>query len=230
MLQKKVEAMILCVSENRTDGIKLASRLTSQGFTALYAKLDAGESLCKAREIGGVIIDARESAQAAQRLCLCLQSLYPELPIAFLQKEGVVGEGLRAQILRVGADPLQEWADLLNFCRFSCDCRQELQTYGLALCGNGEALYMGYPLHLAAREYALLRLLLYRAPRAVPASELLSVCFPEGTQASANLAVQIRNLNRRAAQIDDRFPLVESVYGIGYRLRKGLLRKTLGRG
>ena len=75
---------------------------------------------------------------------------------------------------------------------------------------------------LSGTQHTVLRFLLYRAPLITPIDDILELCFPDGNTSVRSLTSLFHVINKRAALIDPR-PLIESVYGKGYRLRDGIL-------
>ena len=66
-----------------------------------------------------------------------------------------------------------------------------------------------------------------RAPETVSRNELLAVCFPEGSQKAENLTVHVAHINSKARLISG-LPLIKSVYGKDYRLRRGIVHTEEG--
>ncbi len=220
--------MLLFLTESREFGIRMAQGLLSRGILPLRAKPDAGIALCDARDTCGAVLDGRTNLLAAERLCNLLLAKYPELPIALLLPCQAFTGAYAARLIREVREQniLQE---IQNFCRECCGWKPELTTYALSMGSAPEqTYYLGYRLPLSPRQLSLLRFLFLRAPKPVDSFELLSVCFPESTQRDANLAVQISRINQTAVRCSG-MPLIESVYGFGYRLRSGIVSAPTSR-
>ena len=219
--------MILFLSKNEAHASAYASRLRERGVPILSAALDAGERLTDTRTVGGVVVDCRACARAADRLCERLRRAYPALPLLLLReaRDACVCEPF--QILPL-CDEEDAFEAIFDFCILTGMGRQALKAYSLSLDANGSVLYLGYPLGLTGRGGLLLRYLLYRAPMTVDARELLAVCFSEDARNTENLTAQICEINRRAARIDGASPLIECVRGKGYRIRRGLVSTERG--
>lgn len=161
----------------------------------------------------------------AESLCHSLRAAYPDLPILMIAPSHTPLNAPADCILRRDGELLQnEFRQLLlDFCYTSCGfCPKPMTSFFLTVGSDAKSVfYMGYPLRLSNRAYLLLRCLFYRAPKAVPAHDLLEICYPEGADAR-NLAVQIHHVNRAAKAIDPR-PLVVYEHGRGYRIRDGIL-------
>lgn len=220
--------MLLFLTESREFGIRMAQELLSRGILPLQARPDAGIALCDARDTCGAVLDGRTDTLTAERLCEHLLAKYPEMPIAMLLPRGTVTGACAARLIRETQEQsvLQE---IQRFCRECCGWKPELTTYTLSVGASPEqTCYLGYRLPLSPRQLSILRFLFLRAPKPVASFELLSVCFPECTQRDANLAVQISRINQTAARCAG-VPLIESVYGFGYRLRSGIVPSSSAR-
>lgn len=127
------------------------------------------------------------------------------------------------RIIRVA--PLREMAEeVLSLCA-ECGWRPQLSTYSLLVTNDpAETRLLGYRMALSPREHQILRVIYLRAPELVSRNELLSACFPEGSQRAENLTVQVNHINRKSREIGG-FTLIESVYGKGYILRPGIVHK-----
>ncbi len=200
----------------------MAEQLLKSGVCTRWAKLEAGVCLCERLDTCGVAIDGRRALASAESVIAELQERYPELPIALILPPAITVDIRAARLIRAKAG--EEVAEeLLTFCRELCNWRPILSTHALTVGPRAEdCRYLGYPLPTAPRERYILRFLFFRAPKTVSEEELLSVCFPENTQRAANLSVQIARLNRKATEAAG-MPIVESVYGRGYRLCGGIL-------
>lgn len=217
--------MLLFLTENRPFGIRMVSRLQSVGIVALFAKPDAGESLCHLRDTGGILLDGRDAPDRAQRLCLSLLTAYPDLPIALMLPRESLLEVSVARVLRGELDDDRLTEELLTFYLECCGGKTELSTFALSVGASPDRiLYLGYPLTLPPRAQTLLRFLFHRAPRTVSTPELMAVCFPEGTQKPTSLTTLVGIVNERASAISG-LPLIESVRGKGYRLADGIVKK-----
>lgn len=215
--------MLLFLTDRRLAGLSLTRRLAEHGMTVLQESPEVGEYLCRShRVISAVLIDGIPQADSAQRLCAQLRAQYEELPIALLLEKDVIADAAADCIIRC-AEPDAIATALLQFCR-SCGWRAALSTYALSINEDPEQTYLlGYRLPLSPREHQIVRFLFLRAPEIIGQDELMSVCFPEGLQSAANLPVQIHHINRKARAIS-RLPLVENVYGKGYRLCSDLVQ------
>lgn len=215
--------MLLLLTANRAFGIRMSVDLLRRGILPLWAAPGAGLWLCRQHDTCGAVLDGRNGLPRIERICAALRRENPDMPIALLLPDGAVAAGAPDRLIRQCAD-----ADILRetvaFCTEVCGWRARMSTYALTVGETPEETrYLGYPLRLAPRELCILRFLFFRAPGTVSAFELLSVCFPENTQRAANLAVQIGNINRRAREVAG-LPLIENVYGKGYRLCGGIVK------
>lgn len=217
--------MLLFLTENRSFGIRMVTRLQAEGIIALFAKTDAGESLCHLCDTGGVLLDGRDDPNRAQRICLSLLTAYPELPIALILPQRILLEVSVARVLRGDFEDNRLTEEILAFYLECCGGKTEISTFALSVGASPDRfLYLGYPLTLPPRAQTLLRFLFHRAPRTVSTSELMAVCFPEGTQKETSLTTLVGIVNERARAISN-LPLIESVRGKGYRLADGIVKQ-----
>ena len=213
--------MLLLITDRPLLARVLTERLSENDIFLFRAPLETARMICDRRDTGGVILDCVGARESSEALCRDLRMRYSEMPIAAIVPPKVLADLPVDMLLRDG--DLEAICDgALEFCRL-CGWRHEtLRVHDLSVGNTPEHVYyMGYPLTLAPREYAILRCLFYRMPRLTSADELMSLCFPGARIGIANLSVQIASINRRATEIDPR-PLIVNVYGKGYRLREGL--------
>lgn len=215
--------MLLFLTDRKQTGLSLTRRLAEHGMTVLQESPEIGEYLCRShRPISAVLIDGIPQASAAQKLCTQLRAQYEELPIALMLEEGVIADAAADRIIR-RSDPETVAKEILQFCK-DCGWHSTLSTYTLSVSDDPDQTYLlGYRLPLSPREHQIVRFLFLCAPEVVGQDELMSVCFPEGSQSAANLPVQIHHINRKARTIS-KLPLIENVYGKGYRLCSELVQ------
>lgn len=196
--------------------------LSAHGLTVLTERMTAAQLLCERHDLGALVIDGTENASAAAALCVRLRAAHPELPIAFLLgRDGTVDIAADSILRGETIDEVAE--EILSFCR-AHGWSSVLSTYALLMTESPEQTrLLGYPLPLSPREHRVLRLLFLRAPQIVTRLELLAVCFPEGSQREQDLTVHVNRINKKARRIIE-LPLIEGVYGKGYRLRAGIVR------
>ncbi len=192
------------------------------GVYALCCPHETALFICNKHDIGGVLLDCRDEPKDAEILCRKLRELYPPMPVAALCAKGYVADLPADRIIR-DTDERHLDAEITDFARCNCGFRPpHFSTFYLDLSrGYRQVTYMGYPLRLEPRAYALLQVLMYRAPKMASIDELLDLCYREG-QRVINLGVQIHYINQAAKKIYPR-PLIESVWGKGYKIRDGIL-------
>ena len=215
--------MLLLLSEPCKLRETLATLLREEGIPALVATPDVGESLLDVHDVGGVILNGISKPHEADALCLGLLSRYPDLPVALLLPTEYSVVSPAARILRIPTPIVSLREEILAFCIHQCGCKSSPSTHALTLSPSGTARYLGYSIHLSPLEASALRLLLFRAPHAVRSHELISVCFPNGSQGLPALSDLISSINRRFSSISPDTRLIESVFGFGYRLRDGIV-------
>ncbi len=214
--------MILFVTDRQTLRGLSVSHFLSAGIFSYVCPIETARFLCEKKDISGAIIDGVPALSQAEALVGDLRLRYPELPMALIAPPDSVPNA-SAEVIRNDAD-LPVLADaLISFIRERVGWKYDLTTYSLSLpSDSAEATLLGYPFPLSPREAVILRCLFAFAPRVVSSDDLLTLCFPEGTQRAANLSVQISRINRRAANIG--LPdLIVSEYGKGYRLNRAII-------
>lgn len=216
--------MLLIVSDRSAFRRDLSIALTARGIFCFSVPYETARFYCDEKDIGGALLDGIPRIDLAEQLCRDFVGRYPEMPVAVLLRPEVIPDLPASRLIRLsGSDPAVEPVE--SFCLELCGWRQELSTYALTVGNDPEKTrLLGYPLPLSAREHILLRCLFYRAPRLTSPDDLLSLCFPEGTQKIGNLSVLISRINRASKTVCG-FPLIVSEYGKGYRLTGGIVSK-----
>ena len=214
--------MLIFLTDRKHPGLELTRRLTDAGLAVLTERTTAADYLCRERDMGALLVDGIPDSPAATELCRGMRAAYPELPIALILDSGTVADTVADCVIR--AQSVSEIAaEVVAFCR-NHGWSPELSTYTLFVTDDpGKTRLLGYRMALSPREHQVLRLIYLRAPETVLRSELLSVCFPEGSQRAENLTVHVNRINAKARELSG-LPLIESVYGKGYRLRSGIVR------
>ena len=204
-------------------GKQLAADLCAQGIFTFECPPETGAFYCEAKDTGGVILDCIPDLATGEALCGALRKSYPQMPILAIVPNASIPNLEADRILRT-TNPNLLLQDILDFCTTLCAWSSKpLSSYFLTVGKTPEeTVYMGYPMPLFPRAHRILKCLFYRFPKLTSADDLMSLCYPNGTEQIGNLAVQIRHINQAAAKIDKR-PLVINVYGKGYRLRDGIL-------
>lgn len=216
--------MLIFLTDRKQFGLELTRILSESGLPVLMERPNTAEYLLRERTVGALLIDGVPNVSASLALCAEMRAECAELPIALILSQTASADTVAAdRIIRVA--PLRRIADeVLAFCA-SCGWRPRLSTYTLLVTDvPSETRLLGYCMALSPREHQILRLIYLRAPETVSRNELLSACFPEGSQQAENLTVHVNRINRKAKEIGG-LPLIESVYGKGYRLRTGIVRE-----
>lgn len=215
--------MLIFLTDRKLLGLELTRILSEAGLPVLMERPEAAEYLCRERTVGALLIDGIPNASAARALCNRIRAEYSELPIMLILAQNANADTKADRIIRVA--PLREMAEeVLSLCA-ECGWRPQLSTYSLLVTNDpAETRLLGYRMALSPREHQILRVIYLRAPELVSRNELLSACFPEGSQRAENLTVQVNHINRKSREIGG-FTLIESVYGKGYILRPGIVHK-----
>lgn len=214
--------MLIFLTDRKHPGLELTRRLTDAGMAVLTERTTAADYLCREHHMGALLVDGIPDFRTATDLCRDMRATYPELPIALLLDTDTIADTVADCVIRAQSVP-DIAAEVLAFCR-NHGWKPELSTYTLFVTDDpGKTRLLGYRLALSPREHQVLRLIYLRAPETVSRNELLSVCFPEGSQRAENLTVHVNRINVKARGLSG-LPLIESVYGKGYRLRSGIVR------
>ncbi len=214
--------MLLFVTNRSRLARSLAASLLPRGIYLLHAPLETAEFMCDTKDIGGLLLDCVTDPDAAVTLAHTLRDRYPHLPMAAILSPHALLDLPADRLLRQAeTDTLVESvSEFCALCGWNCD---RMGVFDLDMTQDPDkTYYMGYPLPLSPREHAILRCLFYRSPHLTSSDDLMSLCYPLERKGISNLAVLIRRINQRAAEIDPR-PLIISVYAKGYRLRDGIL-------
>ncbi len=215
--------MLILITDRRDFGRTLSAHLREGGIFLIQCPTEVALFTCEHYDTGGVVLDASTDLHAAELLCASLRKHYPALPIAVIALPEQIPELEAERVLRDRGVPADTADEIAAFYRV--DCGWNLPVFSVYRLSTGiqpgSAVYMGYPLRLPPAEHMLLRFLFYRISQVTSVQEILTVCFPDGTQSRATVSVHVANINRLAAEIDPR-PLIVNVYGKGYRLRDGL--------
>lgn len=92
--------------------------------------------------------------------------------------------------------------------------------------GNCVVTYQGQPLHLTAKEYEILELFLRNNQRIFSQSALIERLWSVDETPSENaVRTQIKSLRQKLKQAGASANLIETVYGLGYRLNSALIEK-----
>lgn len=215
--------MLIFLTDRKLLGLELTRILSDAGLPVLMEHPEAAEYLCRERTVGALLIDGVPNASAARALCNRLRAEYTDLPIMLILAQNASADTVADRIIRVS--PLREMAnEILTLCA-DCGWRPRLSTYTLLVTDvPADTRLLGYRMALSPREHQVLRVIYLRAPELVSRSELLATCFPEGSQRAENLTVQVNRINHKAREIGG-LPLIESVYGKGYILREGIVKR-----
>lgn len=218
--------MLLLVSDRRELRRALTAALTQRGIFLMDAPIESAAHVSHEKDTGGILLDTRPEPKRASGLFVLLRERYPEMPIALLaaptEQISLPADAiLRQEAIESLAEESEEFYRL--HCGWSCEV---LSSHALSVgLSTGECRYLGYPLSLTPVERRILACLFYRAPRETSGEDLLELCCASSAHTVRNVAVHISRINRAASHIDPR-PLIVNRYGVGYRLREGILEVT----
>jgi len=221
---------LLVVEDERVLGGQLARGLREEGHvvdlvgdgpTAVTYLLAPGDD-----RYDLVILDVLLPGCDGLAVCRRVRAAGRRVPILLLTARQSVDD--RVDGLDAGADDYLTkpfaFAELL--ARVRALARREPQVRVGSLCVGDLTLdpltrrveRAGHLIHLTAREYAILELLLRHPEQVLTRDQIAARAWELGTEHASNVVdVFVRNLRRK---IDDPFPdkLVQTVRGIGYRL------------
>lgn len=215
--------MLLLVTDRNRFGKQLVDALLSKGVYLFRASYETGAFYCREKDTGGVIFDGVPSLAAAEFLCKSLKNEYPELPTALLVTRSAIPNAKADCIIRE-SDPEAIFSRVLEFATEVCGFRTStLSTFHLTVGeSKDEVYYKGYPLALSQKEYELLRILFYRAPKWTSADDLMELCYPEGDAKIDALFALVSRINAKVKESDGA-PLILSERKNGYRLRGAVM-------
>ena len=212
--------MILLFSDDVRFGSDTAKRLREQGLPAVSHDPDCLLSVCHRLDFCGVILDGRQNPRKFETLSEQLFQQYPDAPILFLAPVCAVIQPCASKTVCDGRSDL--WAELTRFSK-ACMGRENYATYALQYNEAARQFtYLGYPLNLSDYENRFLLSLFRSAPNAVRTDDLLSESFPNANTPKSTLWTLAKRINQASESISG-LRLVQSVYGIGYRLCDGIV-------
>lgn len=215
--------MILIFSDDADFGSGLAARLRELEIPAASHDPDFAEQVCECLDFNGLILDGRTRAASYEVLSKHLFEKYPDLPIAFLMLPNANVYPCASHLIRV-TDAVPLFDRLSEFSR-ACVGSMDYRTFALWHCAETkEFIYLGYPLPLSDYEHRFLLCLFRRAPEAVSTDELLSTAFPNARTPHSTLWTLAKRINQASKAISG-LKLVQCVYGKGYRLCDGIVKK-----
>lgn len=215
--------MLLLVTDRSAFGKQLAQKLLQECVYTFRASFENGAFYCDKKDTGGVIFDGICDLKRAEDLCKKLKQEYPELPTAILVAPDATPNADADRIIRaIDADAQAE--EILEFAKTICGFRTSvLSTFHLTVGeSKDDVFYKGYRLALSQKEYELLRILFYRAPRWTSADDLMELCYPEGETKISALFALISRINAKVKEMGEA-PLILSERKIGYRLRDAVM-------
>jgi DNA-binding response OmpR family regulator len=218
---------VLVVEDSSKLATFLCRVLTEEGF-AVDVSADGEEALDQA--VRGnydlVILDWMLPSLDGLTVCRRLRGQGNTVPILMLTARAATGE--RVLGLEAGADDFLvkpfEVEELVARVRALL---RRTSGYGSLRFGallieprRLEVRLNGEPLHLTSREYALLLHLAHHADRPVRRSELLAGVWGTAFDSGSNV-VEV-HMSRLRDKLGDHGSLIETVRGVGYRLRRSV--------
>ena len=218
--------MILLFSDDVRFGCDMAKRLRKIGLPAVSHDPNFACQICERVDFCSVILDGRRQPHVFEMLSEQLFQHYPDLPILFLAPPSDQVFPCAAQVVRAeNANRL--WDDMKAFCR-RCMGQENYSTYALQhRAETKQFIYLGYPLPLSDYEYRFLLCLFRNAPNATKTDILLSEAFPNAGTPKTTLWSLAKRINQASGAISG-LRLIQSSYGIGYRLSDGIVGHKKG--
>ena len=188
--------MLLLATDRPSFGKNLATRLQQSGIYLFRSSLETTRFLCREKDTGGVILDAVTDLKACERIAGELRAEYPEIPIALIVLPRAVPNADVDCIIRE-TDPDAIFSAALEFAVKGCGFRTSaLSTFYFFVGERKEdVLYKGYRLSLSQKEYELLRILFYRAPRPTSPEDLLDLLYPAGGRKLSSLYTLVSSIH-----------------------------------
>lgn len=219
---------ILVVEDERFVSMTVKHLLASRGHAVdTVADGQAGLEMVEAFEYDLLLLDIRLPGLDGIALCQQIRSRGYRMPILMLT--GIEDRQEKAIALNTGADDyvVKPFDSLELLARVQALLRRGkvtgppvLEWGNLRLDPNPRSVTYGEkPLTLTAKEYALLELLL-REPRRVwsPAEIIERVWESDKPRGEESVRYHVKELRKKLQGAGAPFELVETVYGVGYRL------------
>ena len=215
--------MLLLVTDRSAFGKQLTQKLLQAGVYAFRVPYETGAFYCEEKDTGGVIFDGIPSLKKAEDLCKSLKKLYSELPTAIMLSLDATPDA-KADMLIRETDPAALFERVLEFATMVCGFRTSaLSTFHLTVGeSKDDVFYKGYRLALSQKEYELLRILFYRAPKWTSADDLMELCYPEGKAKISALFSLVSRINAKVKEFGEA-PLILCEKRVGYRLRDAVM-------
>ena len=227
---------ILVVDDEAAIADLLEGLLASEGMrvSACYGPVEA----LRLAEAGDdpfdlAIIDIMMPGMDGFELCTRLRAL-SDMPIVFLsardeESDQVAGFALGADDYVTKPFKPRELVARVKARLRRASTRERAASAGSVLRARGievdatshEASLHGEPLTLTPKEFSILAHLVRRAGSPVSTAELFEEAWGERYDAAASntVMVHIRHLRQKLAAVDSSTAFVETVWGVGYRLR-----------
>lgn len=230
---------VLVCDDEREIADLVASLLEREGYAA-HVCYSGAEALlyCNDHDFDLAILDIMMPGMNGFELARRLRE-HTDAPIIFLSaKDEEVDKVLG---FAVGADDyvtkpfrprefiMRVRACLRRYARPARDARPEgtLSACGIELDPHAHtAAMLGEPLPLTPKEFELLRLLMEAAGKPVSATDLFRGAWGEPPDSSSanTVMVHVRNLRKKIAAVDPTIEVVQTVWGVGYKMAQGTQR------
>lgn len=220
---------ILIVEDDETTSYVLAQELSNYRYTAeTVADGQMGLEMAQAFHYDLIVLDIMLPTLDGISLCRQLRSQGLQMPILLLSAKE--GNSDRVRGLEAGADDYvvkpYELSELVariqallrrgNSTLTTVLTWEKLQLYPDAY----QVSYEGKLLHLTPKEYSILELFLRNSRRIFSRSAIIDYIWPSGEfpQEEA-VSTQIKGLRQKLKAAGMTINLIETVYGLGYRLK-----------
>ena len=221
---------ILIVEDDQRIAKALSRALQTQNYVVdLAADGEAGWEFLRAFEYDIIVLDVMLPKLDGIALCQRLRQAGHTMPVLMLTAKDTSNDKVTA--LDAGADDyvvkpfdLPELAARIRALlrRGNSILPPILEWEKLRLNPNTcEVTYNQQPLHLTPKEYGLLELLLHNPQRVFSRSNILEHLWSfEDPPSEEAVKVHIKDIRRKLKKLDAPPDLIETVYGIGYRLKR----------
>jgi len=203
---------ILVVEDERRVASFVSRALRENSYTVDLA--ESGEKaieMATATPYDSILLDIRLPGLSGIQVCRELRDAKIDTPILMLTARGLVEQ--RVEGLDAGAD------DYLTKPFAVAELLARVRALTRRRAGSRRLTRAGRTIALTAKEFALLEFLLSRAPEVVARTEIIEHVWDTHFDPGTNLVEVYVNRLRQKIPGDGNSKLIQTVHGVGYRLR-----------
>ncbi len=218
---------ILLIEDERKVASFVARALRENAYAVDVAPTgERGLEMANGAAYDAILLDIRLPGMSGIEVCRSLRRSGLRTPVMMLTARTLVEH--RVEGLDAGADDYlpkpfavaELRARVRALIRRGSNSRDAILRYAdLELdCGKRRAARGGAPVSLTPREFALLELLMLRAPETVTRTEIIEHVWDVNFDSESNLVEVYINRLREKIEPDRSIKLIQTVRGIGYRI------------